>query len=143
MTGLVLRRAHNAEIAACAALYERVARATFTWVAAQTICGDDFIGDALAEEVSVAVADGRLAAVAAYYRPGDFLHSLYVDEGFRGRGVGRALLGHVEAHAQGAMTLKVAEPNRRAMAFYEREGFRVIEAGCDPGASFGWLRMGR
>jgi hypothetical protein len=34
-------------------------------------------------------------------------------------------------------------PNRRAQAFYAREGFLVLEQGRDAGSDIAWLRMAR
>ena len=77
----------------------------------------------------------------AFYRPESFVHSLYVED--RGRGVGKALLDHVQALAPRPLSLKVQAPNIRAQAFYLREGFKVVEKGCDPPPGVAWLRMRR
>jgi GNAT superfamily N-acetyltransferase len=58
-------------------------------------------------------------------------------------GVGAALLDHVAAVADGPLSLKVQEPNARARAFYDREGFVCIEHGRDPGSDVAWLRLVR
>ena len=47
-------------------------------------------------------------ALAGFYRPQNFLHSLYVDG--RGRGIGKALLDYVAAAADGPVSLKVQAP---------------------------------
>ena len=139
--GLVIRRAEAHEIRACAALYERVLRETFTWTNPESHRARDFIADARQEEVYAAFEDGRLVGIAALYRPAGFLHSLYVEP--RGRGVGKALLDHVCAAAAGPVFLKVQELNLRARAFYRREGFRLVERGCDPPPGTVWLRLRR
>ena len=59
------------------------------------------------------------------------------------RGVGKALLDHVTAQADGPLSLKVQAPNLRAQAFYRREGFLCIEHGRDPGSDVAWLRLVR
>lgn len=138
---MIVRRAQDGEIAACAALYERVLRATFTWAPPERHQGADFVAAAQDEEVYLAADGERLLGVASLYRPDNFLHSLYVEA--RGRGVGKALLDHVAEVADGALHLKCQLPNTRAQAFYAREGFAVVEAGCDPGSTVGWVRMSR
>ena len=131
-----VRRARPDELPACADLYVRVLRETFTWTPPERHRREDFLRAAAEEEVFVAVeADGRILGLAALYRPQSFLHSLYVD--VRGRGVGKALVDHVSRAAPGPLSLKVQAPNRRAQAFYLREGFRCIEAGEDGGVA--WL----
>jgi ribosomal protein S18 acetylase RimI-like enzyme len=139
--GLVVRRAEAHEIPACAALYERVLRETFTWTDPRSHRAADFIGHAREEEVYAAFQGGRLVGVAALHRPGGFLHSLYVET--RGRGVGKALLDHVCRAAGGPVSLKVQEANLRARAFYRRQGFRLVEKGCDPPPGAAWRRLRR
>ena len=137
--GLVVRRARADELAACATLYVRVLRDTFTWVPPERHRTEDFLTAARDEEVFVAVEDGRIVGLAALYRPQAFLHSLYVEQ--RGRGVGKALLDHVLAETDGRLALKCQAANLGAQAFYDREGFVCIEAGEDDGVK--WLRYVR
>ena len=136
-----VRRARADEIAACAALYERVLRETFTWVPPQRHQAADFLAHACEEEVYLAKRDDRLLGIAGFHRPSAVLHSLYVET--RGAGVGKALLDHVAAVAGGPLSLKCLSPNLRAQDFYLREGFRIVDVGRDPGAEFTWLRMSR
>lgn len=138
---MIVRRAQVGEIAACAALYERVLRATFTWIPPEQHQAADFAAAAQDEEVYLAADVERLLGVASLYRPDSFLHSLYVEA--RGLGVGKALLDHVAAAADGPLHLKCQIPNIQAQAFYAREGFAVVEEGCDLGSVVGWVRMSR
>jgi ribosomal protein S18 acetylase RimI-like enzyme len=138
---LTVRRARPDELPACAAIYERVLKETFTWLPPSGHKASDFLAYARYEEVYVAAEAGAILGILAYYRPDNFVHSLYVDD--RGRGVGRALLDHVEAVADGPLSLKVQVANTRAQAFYLREGFRVVEEGRDPPPGVPWLRMRR
>ena len=138
---MIVRRAQADEIAACAALYERVQRETFTWIPPQQHQAADFLSAAEEEEVYLAKDGERLLGIAGFYRPSNFLHSLYVET--RGAGVGKALLDHVAAVAGGPLSLKCLSPNLRAQDFYLREGFRIVDVGRDPGAEFTWLRMSR
>lgn len=139
---LEIRRATPDELPACADLYVRVLRETFTWLPAERHKRSDFLRAAREEEVYVALEAGRIVGIAALYRPQEFLHSLYVDSP-RGRGVGKALLDHVAATCRGRLSLKVQEANRRAQAFYLREGFRCVERGRDFGSDVRWLRLER
>jgi GNAT superfamily N-acetyltransferase len=58
------------------------------------------------------------------------LHDIIVDERFRGVGVGKALLAHVEAWARSLgisrVELVVWEFNTPARALYEHQGFRTL-----------------
>jgi GNAT superfamily N-acetyltransferase len=136
-----IRRARTDELGACADLYVRVLVDTFTWVQPDRHKRDDFLRAAKEEEVYVALEAGRIIGIAAFFRPQHFLHSLYVDS--RDRGVGKALLDHVIAVADGPLSLKVQAPNLRAQAFYRREGFLCTEHGRDPGSDVAWMRLVR
>jgi ribosomal protein S18 acetylase RimI-like enzyme len=138
---LLIRRARTDELGACADLYVRVLRETFTWLPPERHRREDFLRAAREEEIYVAVEGERIVGLAALYRPQNFLHSLYVDD--RGAGVGKALLDHIAEAADGPLSLKVQAPNRRAQAFYRREGFLCTEHGRDPGSDIGWLRLVR
>ncbi|MCR5874119.1 GNAT family N-acetyltransferase [Phenylobacterium sp. J426] len=137
--GLIVRRARTDELDACAELYVRVLRETFTWLPPERHRASDFLRAAEVEEVYVASRGGRIVGLAAFYRPQNFLHSLYVDD--RGRGVGKALLDHVSAVADGPVSLKCQAANLKAQDFYRREGFRCTETGADNGVA--WLRFVR
>lgn len=138
-----IRPVRRGELKACADLYDRVARATFTWFE----LGDlrpKFLEEAAEEEVYVAVDGARILGLAAFYRPDSFLHSLYVDAAAQGRGVGLALLRHIDAISPAPVSLKVQQLNHRARAFYAREGFKVLLKGGEPRPSRDrWLRVCR
>ena len=136
-----IRRARPEEIGACAALYVEVLRETFTWLSPERHQEQDFFRAAQEEEIYVAAEAGQILGLAAFFRPQNFLHSFYVRE--RGRGIGKALLDHVVAAADGPVSLKVQAPNARAQAFYDREGFVCVERGRDPGSDIEWLRLAR
>ncbi|MCR5878252.1 GNAT family N-acetyltransferase [Phenylobacterium sp. J367] len=139
--GLTVRPARLEELPACADLYVKVLRDTFTWQPPERHRREDFARAAREEEIYVAVLQGRIVGLAGFYRPQNFLHSLYVTE--RGLGVGKALLDYVGSVAAGPVSLKVQAPNVRAQKFYAREGFVCVERGRDPGSDVNWLRLVR
>lgn len=137
--GLSIRRARPEELQACADLYVRVLTETFTWLPPERHRAADFLRATRAEEIYVAVEAGRIVGIAGFFRPQNFIHSLYVTE--RGRGIGRAMLNHLAQVADGPLSLKCQAANGRALAFYEREGFRVAARGEDGGID--WVRLSR
>jgi len=139
--GLEIRRARPDELEACADLYVRVLRETFTWLPPESHDRREFLRSANEEEIWVAFEEGRIVGVAGFYTPMRFIHSLYVSE--RGRGVGKALVDHLAARVGGQISLKVQARNLRAQAFYLREGFVAMERGRDPGSDVAWVRMVR
>lgn len=85
--------------------------------------------------IYLAYAGGEAVGIATcfvgfstfYARPLVNIHDLGVVPAFRGRGVGRELLGAIEAKARALgcckITLEVLADNDRARAIYERAGF--------------------
>lgn len=77
------------------------------------------------------------------------LFSMWVDPASRRSGVGRQLIESLEAWARGwgaqETVLWVLQDNQRALGFYHRLGFEVIETGRDAevGANFGALALRR
>lgn len=88
-------------------------------------------------QVAVALCEGRVAGVIAasreffFERDGSYgrVHALSVAEDRRGRGIGAALLSHVEQwlRSAGAIACIVCSHTRRTDAhrFYQREGYQV------------------
>lgn len=79
--------------------------------------------------VEATLRESRHFASAAPQRWMD-LRDIVVDERFRGIGIGKALLAHVEAWARSLgvtrIELTVWEFNTSAHALYERQGFRTL-----------------
>ena len=90
-------------------------------------------------EYVAAMVDGRMAGsasvdIAERLNPGTMMRSVptaefgvSVVEGYRGRGIGRALIGHVEgwaaAHGVERMVLSVSEANEGAIRLYHELGY--------------------
>jgi len=138
MDGIVVRRGKSKDAAALAAMANRLNRLMgksddpFT----ATTIRRDGLGRVRAFETIVAATDDRLAGYAFFQdfyntdraARGAFLHDLYVEAAFRGRGIGRAILAAVAAAAvdAGACSLwwGVLDSNTGARAFYAKLGAR-------------------
>ena len=114
----IIRRAVPGEIESCARLYVEIAESEFHWRPAGFFRTEDFLSYAEREELWVAETDGAIAGFLSYFAPEHFLHSLYVQRGARGQGIGAALI----AHARG--TLRVAAHPEGGRA--ERGGAAVL-----------------
>lgn len=66
----------------------------------------------------------RIAAFAAV--KGSMLEMLFVDAPYLGKGMGSQLLRQLK-QSPGVDSLDVNEQNPRAIAFYERHGFHIVE----------------
>ena len=97
-------------------------------------------GDRPCFRVLLAEAGGAFAGMCLFFpsfstwkgRPGVYVQDLYVDAGFRGRGVGEMLVRAVTALArdEGAVYLRLSVDarNSSAQAFYDRLGIAWSEA---------------
>ena len=92
------------------------------------------------ERVLVAETEANgIAGFVSLHEPGRFVHSLYVDPGLQGGGIGKALLARALALAGGPASLKCQTRNPAALAFYRGLGWREGESGE---SEFGpWVRM--
>ncbi|MBC2887209.1 GNAT family N-acetyltransferase [Ochrobactrum sp. CM-21-5] len=94
----------------------------------------------------IAEVDDIFAGLALFFpifstwfgKPGVYVQDLYVDEAFRGRGIGEMLLRHVASWSAARsgvyLRLAVDRDNVAAQRFYERLGISWIEADRDHGA---------
>ncbi len=73
--------------------------------------------------------DGRIQGFAGV--TDGYLAGIFVDRDCRSRGIGRRLLAHVKEHCP-SFTLHVYRENRRATAFYLREGLSVVSEELSP-----------
>lgn len=139
---ITIRRARADERDAAAALYERAGNEAFTWRPPGWFKAADFLDHTKTEEVYVAVSNGAILGVLAFFRPSNFIHSLYVEPSAQGFGIGAALVEAAAKIADGPLALKVDEPNTKARAFYAKLGFvDAGESGLDAGVR--WLRLKR
>jgi putative acetyltransferase len=81
--------------------------------------------------LTIADVDGRPVGFAG--TAGRRLEMLFVENAFRGRGIGSALLDHAVL-VEGITELDVNEQNPDAVAFYTRKGFQIIGRSALDGA---------
>lgn len=62
---------------------------------------------------------------------GDHIEGIFVKETEQSRGIGKALIDHVKS-IKGRLTLNVYRKNRRALKFYEKEGFIIQGESTEP-----------
>lgn len=126
---LKVRPARADEAAACAEIHI-LARRAMTYLP-QDLHSDEETREWMrrvifaGQEVLVAEGDGRIAGFLSL--EGDLVSNLYVRPEAQSGGLGAALLAAAKARRPDGLRLWVFEPNRRAIRFYEREGFRTLE----------------
>lgn len=60
----------------------------------------------------------------------EYIEGIFVRKGARSEGIGKALLDFVKEKKQ-ELTLHVYKKNERAVRFYQREGFHIVESTAD------------
>ena len=142
MSDVEIRTAERSDLSALYRLLQ--GKADFDGAAHALTATEKELGDAVFREPTpceflVAVVDGSLVGFAAFYpvfstfaaKPGLWMDDLYLDEAFRGRGIGKQLLVALasEARDRGCCKLEwsLLKSNTRGIAFYEREGAVVRE----------------
>ncbi|HMD49542.1 MAG TPA: GNAT family N-acetyltransferase [Bryobacteraceae bacterium] len=107
--------------------------------ATEEVLRDSIFGNRRVAEAVFAYAGDAPAGFAVFFhnfstftgRPGIYLEDLFVDPEYRGLGIGKALLGHVEsvARERGCSRLQwaVLKWNQSAIDFYEKLGARPLD----------------
>jgi GNAT superfamily N-acetyltransferase len=144
-----LRPAVRADVAAIAAMQKASLLETYEpflgRAAIEEFIAAGRVEDYFAEhwrDATVAVSGGDVVGVAVLV--GGLLDLVWVRPRSRSQGIGSALLRAAEGEAAvgtDELTLEVWEVNRRAIAFYEREGFTVTATSEDPQTGLAKLVM--
>lgn len=105
-------------------LFLAARRHNWTWLKGHDWALEDFDAVITGETVLVAKIEGHRAGFAGILDNDNFLHSLYVDPSFQGRGVGSALLEAVQRRFTSTGALKCLAYNQAALAFYQKHGWQ-------------------
>jgi putative acetyltransferase len=84
---------------------------------------------------------GKLAGFVIFNRISGWLDQIAVHPNAFGAGIAEALMRDAKRLAPGFLQLDVNADNARAVAFYEREGFRRIGEGVNPNSGAPTLSM--
>lgn len=81
--------------------------------------------------IALVLEEGGLVGGVSLVRDGSHISMLWLDEPFQGRGLGQMLFAEVERRVARAghdrMTLEVYKDNKRAVHFYEKNGWRIVK----------------
>jgi putative acetyltransferase len=105
-------------------IWRRAVDATHDFLApADRIEIETFVRDFLPAAPLWLATDGKDRPLGFMLLDNGHMEALFVDPGYRGKGVGRALVSHgLKSHP--TMTTDVNEQNTQAVGFYRRLGFR-------------------
>lgn len=113
-------------------LYLHARREAWCWLDGRDWKLEDFDISTRNETIYVAVDDGHRIGFASVWENDNFLHNLFIVPGHQGKGVGSALLHHVQARFTSTGALKCLVKNAPAIAFYQRHGWEIEATGASP-----------
>lgn len=104
-------------------IFLEVRLATFFWLDPKHLELSDFDKTTKGERILVATNNGTPVGFIACWEADNFIHSLFVDPKFTGKGVGKLLLNSCLATIGRPATLKCITKNSRALRFYYAQGW--------------------
>lgn len=123
-----IRFATAADGPRCADIFLHGRRAAFSWQPEDRFGLDDYYDCVDGEEVLVAEAAGGVVGFVSVDAGERFIHTLFIDPLWRGRGIGSALLREALTLLRGSAELACASRNAAARAFYEHNGWTPVPA---------------
>lgn len=104
-------------------------RRTFSWHDPSEFQLKDFDRDTKGELILVARENEIPVGFISIWMKDYFIHHLYLDEQYQGKGIGTELLKAAIKVTKLPLTLKCLENNSKAVAFYLKKGFWATERG--------------
>ena len=139
---VTIRPARPEDHPRCAEIFVAAQHAAFSWQRVRPVAAD-YYASIEGEEVWVAERDGLLVGLCSIYRPENFVHSLYLDPSWRGRGIGGLLLTRALTRIGRPARLKTDVENKAAQRFYERLGWWAESTGVGEQGAFILYRTDR
>lgn len=121
-----IRFATTADGPRCADIFLHGRRNAFSWQPQDRFGLDDYYDCVDGEEVLVAEAGGGVVGFVSVDAGERFIHTLFIDPLWRGRGIGSALLREALTLLRGSAELACASRNAAARAFYEHNGWTPV-----------------
>jgi Acetyltransferases len=113
-------------------------KASWGWLDGAQWRLDDFDAAVKDEQLWVAECGDALAGFASVWVIDSFLHNLFVDPQWQGKGVGSLLLEQVQRSFSHGGTLKCLSQNENALRFYQHHGWKLEAQGASPDGDY-WL----
>ena len=117
-------------------IYLESRKLAFPWVDPKSLNLNDFDSAIQEEEVLVALKDNFPIGFIAWWLPDNFIHSLFIDPGFVGKGIGKSLLEACLSRTGRPASLKCLKANKKALAFYDAQGWEIISDGESPDGDY-------
>ncbi len=137
-----VRRAEPKDHPSLARIFLEARKNAFTWQDAAAFTLADFVHQTRGEILILAEDEnGTVLGFISVWEPDSFVHHLFVDPLFQGRGIGTRLLESLRVWLPPPHRLKCLLANTRAHSFYLRKGWTEIAragAGAEVYAELVW-----
>lgn len=131
-----IRSVTDADWESISEIYNSVRREQFPWISHGAINADDVLRDTDGEDVHVGFEGEQLVGFVSVWRPDSFIHHLFVALPFQGHGVGEQLLRFACDTYPSPLRLKCVKVNERAVRFYDRNRWIVVDEGTSEDGVF-------
>ncbi|WP_367874070.1 GNAT family N-acetyltransferase [Luteolibacter sp. Populi] len=139
-----IRAAIDADLPVLARIYLQGRRDIFTWQDHASFRLEDFAEQTAGEAIRVAEdGDAEVTGFLSVWEAENFVHHLFVADGHRGTGTGRALLEDLRSRMPGPFRLKCIVANTAALDFYRRLGWTVAGHGEAEGSPYLLMEWGK
>ncbi|UNK16996.1 GNAT family N-acetyltransferase [Paenibacillus sp. N3/727] len=115
-------------------------RKSFYWANIEEMTLEDFDRDTVGEYILLAEDDFHILGFTSLYLPDNFIHNLFVHPDFSGKGVGVQLVNSAVEKMNKPVRLKCVSENRKALNFYENNGWKKVVEEGKPGEKY-WVMV--
>lgn len=120
---IIIRNTLDTDRVLCAQIFSKAWNKAFP-NKVREMSASRFVKETKGEHVVIAEFSGKTIGFLALWEPDGFIHHLYVDPEYMGRGVGTALVGYARSKTQRSeLSLKCHTKNVSALNFYRVLGF--------------------
>jgi ribosomal protein S18 acetylase RimI-like enzyme len=130
-TAISIRPFNEADHEKLRELYLLCRISAFYWIDSNLFTLDDFDEHTLDEDIWVATRNNEIAGFMAVWPTDAFIHHLYIDAAYRGKGIGKTLLALAAQTYPAPLILKCLVKNEPAVQFYRALNWEVIGEGSD------------
>jgi ribosomal protein S18 acetylase RimI-like enzyme len=131
---IIARR--NSDITLLRELFLRVRQTSFSVAPPASFNLKDFDKETEGEKILIALSQNTAIGFISVWAEDNFIHHLYVDENYPGKGIGTALLKAASIDNVYPVRLKCLEKNVSAISFYKKHGFVEKEKGMTKDGAF-------
>lgn len=124
-----IREIRKSDLDSLRNIFLKERQTTFSWIDSNTYNLQDFDIETKGEYILTAVSDDIVIAFISVWVEDNFIHHLYVDQKYQGKGIGTQLLKAALNKSGFPVTLKCLEKNTQAVNFYKSKGFIEKEKG--------------